>query len=187
MKYFTIDSENNITYYPSAKAWRETLKAGVEPVDKGFSSEVQLADAIGNDGRRLLAIWNSMPGVTPVKKFTSNKVAVARIWKAIQNLGGAYVGAQTPDVAPVAAKTSKKAKSPAKAHTAQPREGTKESQAIAMMKRPGGATLPELMATFGWQAHTVRGFVAGALGKKLGLTVTSTKEQGGERTYTIDA
>jgi hypothetical protein len=64
-------------------------------------------------------------------------------------------------------------------------QGSKTNQAIAMMKRPGGATLKQLMDTFGWQAHTVRGFVAGPLTKKLGLTVASTKPEGGERTYSI--
>ena len=95
---------------------------------------------------------------------------------------------QAPDVAPVETKPSKKAMRAQKAHTGEPkaaREGSKTDQAIAMMKRPGGATLPELMATFGWQAHTVRGFVAGALTKKLGLTIASTKPEGGERTYSI--
>ena len=65
------------------------------------------------------------------------------------------------------------------------RKSSKTEQAIAMMKRPGGATLKQLMDTLGWQAHTVRGFVAGTLTKKMGLTVASTKPAGGERTYSI--
>ena len=62
---------------------------------------------------------------------------------------------------------------------------TKTASAIAMMKRESGATLSELMGAFGWQAHTVRGFVAGALTKKMGIEVESLKPQGGERTYRI--
>jgi hypothetical protein len=54
-----------------------------------------------------------------------------------------------------------------------------------MMKRPGGATLTQLMDAFGWQAHTVRGFMAGAM-KKAGFTVESFKPEGGERTYRIN-
>src|ERR1017187_15800 len=80
MKHFTIDTENNITAYPSKKAARET---GVPD----FASEVQLADLIGPDNKRLLDIWNSIPGVTPVTKFANRKVASERIWKAIQSLG----------------------------------------------------------------------------------------------------
>jgi Protein of unknown function (DUF3489) len=94
------------------------------------------------------------------------------------------------DVAPSAAKATKKATRTKKAPIGELKvkvahEGSKTNQAIAMMKRPGGATLKQLMDAFGWQAHTVRGFVAGALTKKLGLTVASTKPEGGERTYSI--
>ena len=53
------------------------------------------------------------------------------------------------------------------------------------MKRSDGATLKELTKATGWQAHSVRGFLSGALGKKMGLTVTSTKAEGGERRYSV--
>ena len=53
------------------------------------------------------------------------------------------------------------------------------------MKREGGVTAKELMSVTGWQAHSVRGFISGTLGKKMGLTVISTKRENGERTYTI--
>ena len=94
------------------------------------------------------------------------------------------------DVAPVEAEASNKTTPETNAPTTEPkakepRAGSKTDQAISMMKRSGGATLKELMDAFGWQAHTVRGFVAGALTKKLGLTVTSTKSEKGERTYSI--
>jgi hypothetical protein len=80
MKHFTIDAENQIAVHASRKAARET-GAGV------FASEVQLADLIGPDNKRLVEIWNSLPGVTPVTKFANRKVATERIWKAIQDLG----------------------------------------------------------------------------------------------------
>jgi hypothetical protein len=63
------------------------------------------------------------------------------------------------------------------------REGTKQSLMIELLRRPGGATLAEIVEVTGWQAHTVRGAMAGALKKKLGLTITSSKAQGGVRTY----
>ena len=49
------------------------------------------------------------------------------------------------------------------------------------------ALLEELMRETKWQAHSVRGFISGTLGKKMGLTVTSTKDEGGGRTYSIQA
>jgi hypothetical protein len=58
------------------------------------------------------------------------------------------------------------------------REGTKQAQIIALLQRPEGASIGEIVDATGWQAHRVRGMVSGALKKKLGLAVTSAKEQG---------
>ena len=69
--------------------------------------------------------------------------------------------------------------------TAGPREGTKTSQVVAMLQRKNGATLAEIMEKMGWQKHTVRGFIAGAM-KKAGYTVESFKSDKGERTYRIN-
>ncbi|MBK8174793.1 MAG: DUF3489 domain-containing protein [Rhodospirillales bacterium] len=66
-----------------------------------------------------------------------------------------------------------------------PRQGSKESQVIAMLRRPEGATLAQIGDSTGWQTHTIRGFFAAALKKRHGLAVTSDKPQGGERTYRI--
>lgn len=65
------------------------------------------------------------------------------------------------------------------------RENSKQAQVIAMLQRPEGATLRQIMDTTGWQAHTVRGTLAGALKKKLGLTIVSEKSEGGERVYRL--
>ena len=54
-----------------------------------------------------------------------------------------------------------------------------------MIGRAKGATLTEIMQKMGWQKHTVRGFMAGAM-KKAGYTVESFKPEGGERTYRIN-
>ena len=67
--------------------------------------------------------------------------------------------------------------------TQRPRESTKEALVIDMLRRPEGATIAQIMAATGWQAHTVRGVFAGALKKKRGLTVTSDKAEGSERVY----
>lgn len=68
---------------------------------------------------------------------------------------------------------------------AAPRAGTKQATLIAMLRAPGGATIAEIMTALGWQSHTVRGAMSGALKKKLGLTITSEKVEGRGRVYTI--
>jgi hypothetical protein len=65
------------------------------------------------------------------------------------------------------------------------RDNSKQAQLIAMMQRPDGATIAELADALGWQHHTVRGAIAGALKKKLGLEVTSEKVEGRGRVYRI--
>jgi hypothetical protein len=82
------------------------------------------------------------------------------------------------------AKQKKPAKPAADKPAQKPAEGSKKDAVIAMMRRKGGATLCEIMDATGWQSHTVRGFVAGAL-KKMGLVAESTKNEAGERTYSL--
>lgn len=72
--------------------------------------------------------------------------------------------------------------------TAKPRrtrDNTKQATVIGMLKRPEGATIAQIVEATGWQAHTVRGTFAGAFKKKLGLEITSTKEEGAERVYRV--
>jgi hypothetical protein len=248
MKTFTIDADNNISVFTSKK---EASAASATPFDP-FASQSELAElATEWPMSRLVEIWNSIPGVTAVTKFTNRKVATERIWKAIQGLGttapksepaiaepvvvvvppaepevavvevGAEVveaqaiaevpeppansepapaepvadaGAQVPEgvtVAPDAPKPARQKKAPkAPKKTAEPktsgiREGSKTAQVIALLQRPNGATLEEIMDKMGWQKHTVRGFMAGAM-KKAGHTVESFKSEKGERTYRIN-
>ena len=56
---------------------------------------------------------------------------------------------------------------------------------IEMLKRPEGATVEQIAEAMGWARHTVRGAMAGALKKKLGLTITSEKTEGGSRVYRV--
>lgn len=63
------------------------------------------------------------------------------------------------------------------------RADSKQATVIRMLQRPEGATLDQLVEATGWQKHTVRGCLAGALKKKLGMTLTSAKESGGDRVY----
>ena len=76
------------------------------------------------------------------------------------------------------------AKARAEAKTPRTRENSKQALVIAMLKRPEGATIPQIMESTGWQAHTVRGTFAGAFKKKLGLDISSAKGDG-DRVYRI--
>lgn len=146
-----------------------------------FSSAEELAAlATKWPGARLVEMWNSLPGVEPVERFTSRQVAMTRIWQAIQHLqpGG---GTHRSRVAAKQGITNKKA-----SRKAQPvvRENSKTARVIALVRRPTGASLKTLMRVTGWQAHSVRGFISGQLGKKMGLPVRSEQRER-ERVYAL--
>src|SRR5213076_3552752 len=91
---FTIDVDNNITVLASSQQMEERQE-GTET----FSSPHQLAALAAQwPGSRLVEIWNGLPGVEPVERFTSRQVAATRIWKAIQSLESGD-GAQAPRAA----------------------------------------------------------------------------------------
>jgi hypothetical protein len=200
MTTFIIDAENSITALDSQQADFE---------GEIFASQQELADLAAKwPANRLVEVWNGIPGLTPVKKFTDRKSAVARIWKAIQSLdgGGATEATKTAAAAPersskakAGGKERKKEKSASK-HAAKAakgkrtkggdkpavaRDGSKKAEVLGLLKRKGGATLSQIMKATGWQAHSVRGFISGALGKKMGLTVGSVRREDGERVYTL--
>jgi hypothetical protein len=209
MTTFTIDTDNNITAHGTPE---EAAATTATPFDS-FASQKELAElAAGWPGERLVAIWNSLPGVMPVKKFKDRRTAATRIWKSIQDLGEAVKPNPAQPLQPKAARKAKggpqavqgastkgkatKKATPAKnapkvkraaktQETTAPREGSKTAQVVTMLQRKNGATLAEIMDKMGWQRHTVRGFMAGAM-KKAGFTVESFKPEGGERTYRIN-
>jgi hypothetical protein len=201
MTTFTIDADNNITAFPTPDLATGAVAAGAQP----FGSQQELAElAAAWPADRLVAVWNSLPGDTPVKKFKDPKTAIRRIWARIQDLRQpekpkaerkARVGAQAAKGAPAKARTNQKATPAKKAHKPPKkatvrkaegaREGSKTAQVVAMLQRKGGATLAEITAKMGWQKHTVRGFMAGTM-KKAGYAVESFKPEGGERTYRIN-
>ncbi len=72
-----------------------------------------------------------------------------------------------------------------KPHRSRP--DSKQALVIEMLKRPEGATIAQIMEATQWQQHTCRGTLAGTLKKRLGLTITSAKEAGGQRVYRIES
>lgn len=92
----------------------------------------------------------------------------------------ATVSEQTP-----AAEAPKRSRAKAAGEPVKTREGTKQAQLIAMLRRPEGVTVAEVVTALDWQAHTVRGAFAGALKKKLGLVVTTEQVEGRGRVYRL--
>ena len=143
MATFTIDSENNIMAHAVVPTTAEGLQV--------FATEKELAKLTEEwPGSRLVEIWNSFAGVvpftglTPVKKFTSRKTAVGRIWAAVQRLSGDH----TESAADNFAGKQKRQKFPAKADRraqapkrSMEERSNKKAEVIAMMKRAKGATL----------------------------------------------
>ncbi|MCI0429246.1 MAG: DUF3489 domain-containing protein [Rhodospirillales bacterium] len=65
------------------------------------------------------------------------------------------------------------------------RKESKQALLLTLLKRKGGASIEELQAAVGWQAHSVRGFLAGAVKQKLGFTLSSDKVAGQPRRYRL--
>ena len=186
MKTFTIENQtNNISAHLTAQEAESVADA------ERFATAAAFAELTANwPSSRLVEIWNSLPGGTAITKFKDRKTAVTRIWNAIQSLGEpvAAQAALTPRVAPVKAKPTLKTTLPKPAPKSKgPRKESKTEKIVDLLKRPGGASLKEIMKATGWQAHSVRGFISGTLGKKMSLTVISAKSEDRERSYSIKA
>jgi hypothetical protein len=67
------------------------------------------------------------------------------------------------------------------------RSGSKTAKILDLLRRPGGASTRELVKRTGWQPHSLRGFLSGTVGKKMGLALTSAKGDDGERVYSLKA
>ena len=112
-------------------------------------------------GKRLLVLWNALPGAEKQTKVGDRNTLIDRLWSAIEAL-------PDPD------------------QLSDNKRPSKQDAVIAMLQRPEGATVDEVASAMGWQRHTVRGLFSGALKKKLGLTLASAKEERG-RVYRIAA
>ena len=112
-----------------------------------FASEQELQELASQwPMKRLVEIWNRLPGVERVIRFTDRKTAIARIWRAIQ---------------PRAEKGGKSARRASQTrHRPVFREGSKAARVCSLLSRPEGATLNQIRSATGWQAHTVRAFIS---------------------------
>jgi len=190
MTTFTISPDNGITMFTKA----EDIAAGEDSTAVIFDSQTALARiSAAWPMSRFVEIYNGIADGT-VKKFATRQKAVERIWRAIQPQSGLtstepisarqeaqkFTSTKGNAKKRKSGKSRKVAKSSAKSREA----GGKRAEVIAMMRRARGATLVEIMAATGWQAHTVRGLVS-ILGSKGGLKIESSKNASGERTYRI--
>ena len=85
-------------------------------------------------------------------------------------------------------KSAPKQRKPAAAPASQsdtPARSTKRDRILSLLKQPNGSTIPEMMQATDWQQHSVRGFLAGTVKKKLGFALTSSKSDGELRRYRI--
>jgi hypothetical protein len=175
-RVFAIDADNAIAVSTSTEKRPRKGRAA------RFTNEKQLAAlAVRWPGSRLVAIWNNLPGVRKIAKFTDRQTGVGRIWRAVEGLA--------PHVGAHAATGGDKGESRGRAASPsrQPvvaRANTKAARVIALLKQPAGATLKAIMALTGWQSHTVRGFVTAHVRQKMNYRVQSIK-RGGERVYRI--
>src|SRR5215831_16423080 len=132
--------------------------AAVNDGEMVVSSKEELLAAPLN-GKRLLALWNALPGVDNRRRVGDRAALIEQLWSAIERL---------PDPEP----------------RGDPKRPSKQNMVIAMLRQPAGATVDEVASVTGWQRHTVRGVFSGSLKKKLGLTLASAKEERG-RVYRI--
>ena len=184
---FTIDADNNIT---AVSAAAEQIPDSQEK----FATEKELGSLAANwPADRLVEIWNSFAGVAgfgahlkPVRKFMNRKAGVRRIWTAIQKLATPDAEATPKGARKAAQVATKKAKGSkgarVKEGAAKARAGSKKAIILGMLGK--GATISELMAAAGWQAHSVRGFLS-TVAKKEGIKIESTKNGSGERCYKL--
>jgi len=116
--------------------------------------------------------------MTTSKKKTTNATATPTT--------KARVAKPSAKAAPPKAKPGPKAATPKKPPTA-PHGGSKTNKILDLLKRPGGVSLTELVKATGWQPNSVRGFLSGTIGKKMGTPVESFKSAEGDRSYRLSS
>jgi hypothetical protein len=187
--FFRIDTDGGISAYPAKTEAQAAVAADGGQI---FATERELAEVAKTAPMQTLVdTWNSLTGVTPVKKFKDRATAAKRIWEVIDTtLAPAMAASFAPEGKAKGKGGKAAAKEPKAARTKTPtpdtttptlaREGSKKAQALAMLKR--GTTREELQTAFGWLPHTTRGFLS-ILGKT--HTIEVAKGEDGVRTYRL--
>ena len=151
---------------------------GVEAEDDEAPTGGKEADALSADTAPPAAEADSAPDDAPAPASEANDAATPA--KSRRSTGK---GQKATTTAPVASQPGT-APGGEPAAKPTPRTGTKQALMIDLLKRPEGATVEQIATATGWQHHTIRGAISGALKKKLGLTVeaTRTREVGPNKT-----
>ena len=152
-------------------------RALITPDGEGWAVTAEAYDALGIACPRVNATRVSRFEAKLDEIIANGEAAQAQ--DATQDTHDATDAELEADVAHAEASFTPPAKPP------RTRENSKQAQVIRMLQQPDGATIRQICEATGWQQHTVRGTFAGAFRKKLGLNVTSAKEQGAERVYRI--
>jgi hypothetical protein len=178
MKTFTIDNENNISVFASAE---EAAAASTTPFHT-FSSRQELADLIAAwPPERIVATWNSLPGVAPQKRFKTSNVAATKIWERIRDLGEAAQPepvAKKPAAATAKGKAATKAKGgaqSAKGAPAKGKAGNKATPAKAAPKAKKSGKAPE--ASAGPREGSKMAQVIALMQRKGGVTISEVMEK----------
>ena len=157
MNIYRIDDDNRVHVLGESAVRDGAVFAGVEELEQVVAAWPM---------RRLVEIWNQLPGLRPVARFENRRVAVQRIWQALQ------VHSDRPEQP--------------RRKRERPVQESKLQLVLRMLRAPEGTTLDALMKATRWQAHSVRGFLSGKVSKQLALRVESFRRDG-HRVYRLPA
>lgn len=173
LTYAIEHAEGRVEWFPP------TINSGARQKVLDGLAKRELIQQVGKRWRVAAAGYDALgiprPGIC--KQRTAN--FEAQLDRIIANAEGAQ---PAPNGAELEAAVASAEATWAKPRT---RANSKQADVVRMLKRPEGATVRQICDATGWQAHTVRGAFAGALRKKLGLTLVSDKHPGGERVYRV--
>ena len=161
LSFFVTPDGDVTTAEPTAELPLGTLR---------FTTQQELAQLAQHwPLRRLVQLWNDLPGIRLVQRFEDKDIAVARLWRALQPAAQQ----ERPSSSPTARKRKGRQTLPS-----LPRANTKAAQILNLLARPEGATVQELVAATGWKAHSLRGFISANLVKKRKLKLGSLHRNG---------
>ena len=183
------------TYYRLAEAG---LRSAVGTADAGALAEVPTTASHAPEARGTAPLLQEPPtaaavasGAMPARQgLRIAAEAVLAAWDEVETRGARLPDAIAALGAALAGKSTRPPRDPAQRR--KPREGTKQQQVLALLRRPEGSTVAQIAKATGWQAHTVRGFFAG-LRKRQGIAVEAAErvrqvgsgKEGAKGSYTV--